>query len=84
MKVQKKDGRLDDFDRSKILAGLIKSGATPDQAETITKQVEGWIPEVAVNGMIRSSEIRVKALEALRIVNPQAAANFETYKKPTT
>lgn len=83
MKVQKRDGRLEDFNRNKILGGIIKSGATPDQAEMITKQVEGWAPGAVVDGVIKSDEIRTKVLGVLLTVNPKAAANFEAYKKPT-
>lgn len=82
IKVQKKDRRLEDFDRNKVLNGIIKSGATPEQAERVTGQVEVWAPGAAVNGVIKSSGIKVKVLELLRSVNPEAAATFETYKKP--
>lgn len=82
IKVQKKDGRLEDFDRSKVLAGITKSGATPEQAESITGQVEAWAQTAAVNGVIGSSQIRIKVLEVLQSVNPEAAANFRTYQKP--
>lgn len=83
IKVKKKDGRFEDFDRNKVLGGIIKSGASPEQGEMITSQVKTWMPGAAVNGLIRSSEIRAKVLELLRPVNPRAAATFETYKKPS-
>lgn len=81
IKVQKRDGRFEDFDRNKVLGGIIKSGATPEQAGTITTQVETWAQGAMVNGVIKSSEIKAKVLEILRSVAPTAAANFETYKK---
>ena len=34
-KVIKKDGTEQDFDRGKILNGVIKSGATPETAEAV-------------------------------------------------
>ncbi len=81
IKVQKKDGRLEDFDRSKVSGGVMKSGATPEQAETVASQVETWAQTVAANGVISAAEIRAKALEILRAVNPEAAGAFETYQK---
>ena len=37
IKVRKKDGRLEDFDRNKVTGGLVKSGATPEQVENIAR-----------------------------------------------
>lgn len=82
-KVQKKDGSLEDFDRNKILNGIVKSGAMPEQAESVTKQVESWVQNVVVDGVVKSSDIRTKVLEVLKTVNPQVATSFETYQKPT-
>lgn len=81
IKVQKKDGQLEDFDRSKIFGGVIKSGGTPEEAENVTKQVEVWVQTAAVGGMIKTSEIKTKLLELLRPLNTQAAFAFEAYKK---
>lgn len=81
IKVQKKDGQLEDFSRSKVVESVIKSGATSEQAENITQKVEGWAQAAAVNGVVKSSDIRSKVLELLRPVNPEAAGKFEAYKK---
>lgn len=80
--VEKKNGQIEPFDRAKILGGLVKSGATPEQAETITSQVENWAPTVAVNSTVKTADIRYKVLEFLRGVNPGVAAAFEAYRKP--
>lgn len=82
LQVQKKDGSLQPFDRNKISAGLIKSGASATEAESITSQVEAWAQGAAQNGVIKSLEVRAKVLELLRGVNPTAAAAFEAYQKP--
>ncbi|MFZ5365950.1 MAG: ATP cone domain-containing protein [Patescibacteria group bacterium] len=82
LQVQKKDGSLEPFDRNKISAGLLKSGASAAEAESITVQVESWAQGAAQNGIIHSLEIRNKVLELLRGVNPTAAAAFESYQKP--
>lgn len=83
IKVKKKDGRLEDFDRNKVSGGVIKSGASPEEAKNIAAQIETWAQSAAVDGVIKSSDIRPKVLELLRSVNPKAAATFEAYKKST-
>jgi len=82
VKVQKKDGRLEDFDRNKVINGVIKSGATPEEAEEVTRQVEGWLVTAATSGVVSSIAIRSKVLEVLQVLNPTAAASFESYQKP--
>lgn len=81
IKVEKKDGRMEDFDRNKVSGGIVKSGASPTEAESITNQIETWVQSAAVNGVIKSSAIRTKVLELLRAVNSKVAASFEAYKK---
>ena len=81
IKVKKKDGRLEDFDRNKVSGGVVKSGASPQEAENITTQIETWVQSAAVDGVIKSSNIRTKVLELLQSVNPKAATTFEAYKK---
>ena len=81
IKVKKKDGRLEGFDRTKISGGVIKSGVSSEEAEKITAQIETWVQSAAVDGIIKSSDIRIKALELLRLVNPKAATTFEAYRK---
>lgn len=82
LQVQKKDGRLEAFDRTKVLSGIVKSGASREEAESIATQIETWAQATAQNGVIGSLEIRGKALEILQSVNPKAAASFESYQKP--
>lgn len=82
-KVQKNNGQQEDFDRNKILNGLVKSGVMSEQAESVTAQVESWLQGTVVDGVAKSSDIRVKVLEILKTVNPVVAANFENYRKPS-
>jgi len=81
-KVQKKDGNLEDFDRNKITNGLVKAGASADQAEKVASEIEAWLPTAAVNNVINSLDIRVKGLDVLKVVNPEIAAKFEGFQKP--
>ena len=79
--VQKKDGSLVDFDRSKIVNGVIMSGATPEQAEQVAAGIDSWLPTVLVNGVVKTADIRVKLLEVLKVINLTAGATFESYQK---
>lgn len=80
-KVQKKDGQLEDFDRNKVLSGLVKSGVSSEEAEKIAAQIEGWLPTIAAEGVVKTMDIRSKVLELLRAVNPVVASSFENYQK---
>ncbi len=81
-KVQKKDGSLEDFDKQKLVSGVVKSGASPEEAQKVADAVEAWLPTVAKENVVNSTDIRVKGLEVLKTVNPDVAAQFETFKKP--
>lgn len=80
-KVKKKDNSLEDFDRNKIVQGIIKAGGSVSDAEYVATQIEASLPTTAVNGVIKSLDICNKVLESLRLVNPTVAKNFESYKK---
>jgi len=81
-KVQKKDGTIQDFDRNKMLSGMTKSGASLEEAEKVTAQIEGMLAGMAVDGVVQTVQLREKVLEVLKTVNPTAAATFENYQKP--
>lgn len=84
IKVEKRDGQLEDFDHSKARISIVKAGALPEEAENITTQIETWAQTSAVNGVIKSGDIRAKVLELLRSASPKAAARFEKYRKGTS
>ncbi len=81
-KVQKKDGTLEDFDKQKLVNGVVKSGASPEEAQKVADAVEAWLPTAAKDNVVNSMDIRTKGLEVLKTVNPDVAAQFESYKKP--
>lgn len=83
LQVRKKDSRLEDFDRSKIVRGLIKAGASSQEAENVASQVESWSYSAAKEGTINSSEVKAKAIELLQPMDPKAAAAFQAYTKPS-
>ena len=81
LKVQKKNGTIEDFDRAKVKNGILSSGATEEQAENIAVQIESWATANSTNGIVTASDIKAKLLEVLGGVNPNAKASFEGFKK---
>lgn len=82
LKVQKKNGSIENFDRMKIKGGILRSGGTEEEAEDITKQIEAWAVGAATNGIISALDIKTKLVELLGSLNPEAKSAFENYKKP--
>jgi len=80
-KVQKKDGSFEDFDRNKIINGVIKAGGSSQDAEYVASQIEAWLPTVAANNVVNSTDIRAKGLELLKTQNPTAGTSYESYQK---
>jgi len=81
LKVEKKDGRMEDFQKAKIITGFIKAGTSPEEAADIASRVETWAHGAAEDGVIKSTALGSRVLELLREVNPTAASNFEGYMK---
>ena len=81
-KIQKKDGALEDYDRNKIVGGIVKAGGTQEEAEKVADSLEAWFPQIAKENIVSSLDLRVKGLEILKTVNSDVAALFESYKKP--
>jgi len=79
--VQKKDGSLVDFDQNKIVSGILRAGGTQEDAQAVAANIDAWLPTVAVNDVVKTSDLRIKVLEELKLLNPVAAANFESYRK---
>jgi len=84
MQIQKKDGRLEEFDRNKLKQSISAAGANENEAESITAQVEAWAPSMAINNAVHSQVIRAKVIELLKTANPAAAKTYEEYRKGST
>lgn len=81
VKVEKKDGSFQDFDKSKIVSAVSAAGGSTVEADGISQQIEDWAKTGAINGAVKSADIRLKAIELLRVTNPSAAATFEGFQK---
>lgn len=81
-KIKKQDDLIEDYDKNKIVNGVVKSGGSPEDAQKVLQEVENWLPSVAVDETVSSTDIKNKVLEILERVNPTAATNFLSYRKP--
>ena len=79
MKVTKRDGSQEDFDRTKVVGGALKAGATQEEAEKIAGEVETWVGTVE-GGVVSSNDIAAKVVEALRSTNSAAANAYEAFR----
>jgi len=84
MKVEKRNGSLQDFDRSKLEASLVGAGASEADAQKIAVDVEAWAKAKAVNDVVKSQAMRDKVISVLRVSHPQVAESYMSYtKKPS-
>jgi transcriptional regulator NrdR family protein len=80
-KVLKKSGDIQDFDKNKIINGVIKSGGSQQEAQKVADEVEKWLPSVAENEIVDHLDVYQKVMSTLKAVNSKAADSFEAYRK---
>ena len=78
LKVQKKGGRIEDFDKSKIVNVLERVVVGPDEAQKVADQVEVWAQAAAAGGAISTSAIRGKVLA---LISPKAVKAYEEFER---
>ncbi|KUK84123.1 MAG: hypothetical protein XD98_0168 [Microgenomates bacterium 39_6] len=81
VKVQKKDGRIEEFDKEKLKKSVFAAGATDSQSQLVTQEVEEWLYNVALEEIIDTQTIKSKVAESLAEKNPKAAKSYQEYKK---
>jgi transcriptional regulator NrdR family protein len=79
-KIQKKDGSLENYDRTKLLLSIIRAQATPDQAEEVLSKIESWLIQ-SKEESVSTKEVHDKVVEVLKVLNPHAAQGYEIYRK---
>lgn len=80
VKVVKRDGSTEEFDKDKLVVSVIKSGLTNEEAEELYVKVENWLGGVEEES-IASTAIRDKVIEIMKEGNPIAAGSYESYLK---
>jgi len=77
IQVKKRDGTIQDFDKTKIAVLLIKVGLSQAEADRIANEIESW--SVSQISPIDSSLIKEKLLTML---SPDIAQKIREYVKP--
>ena len=80
VKIEKKGGEAEEYERKKILLSLIRAGTPPDQAERIVADVESWLNSQE-EVVVKSSDIRQRIINILKKINPQAAQGYKIHRK---
>lgn len=78
VKVKKRSGSMQDFDKAKLKASLKKAGTEEEHATKITESVAGKVQEGTTTTEIK----RIVATE-LKGMDQKAAQSYETFTKPT-
>ncbi len=85
MKVKKKNGSVEDFNREKLMNSLRKAGMeSKENVEKVATEVTNFVREKAKQGTVETSRIRGKVLEQMRAVNEGAAEKFKSFVKPSS
>jgi transcriptional regulator NrdR family protein len=75
--VKKRAGTLQEFDKAKVRASLVKAGAREEHAAKVAESIAPRVRE----GM-QTAEIKRQAATELRGLDQAAAQRYETFKKP--
>jgi transcriptional regulator NrdR family protein len=76
MKVKKRDGKLEEFDKNKIIRVCKRAGASEKEANDAVESINNEIYDG-----ISTEEIRLLVLRELHRRNERAAFAFRDYKK---
>jgi transcriptional regulator NrdR family protein len=82
LKVEKKDGEVEEFQVTKLRGSCMYAGASAEEAEKVTQDMQQWALENHQNGVVKTADMRAKIIELLKQLNPDAASRYESYKKP--
>jgi len=77
VRVKKRSGAMQDFDKAKLKASLKKAGAKEEHATTVAEMIEGRVREE-----MTTFEIKRLAATELRGLDSHATQSYETFRKP--
>ena len=76
VQVKKQDGRSESFIPEKLIVSAIKSGAAPEEARMMARQIESEI-----SGTITTADLRSRMLSRLRQKNARLEENWLVYDR---
>ena len=74
--VTKQDGRSESFIPEKLIVSAIKSGAAPEEARMMARQIESEL-----SGTITTADLRSRMLSRLRQKNARLEENWLVYDR---
>jgi transcriptional regulator NrdR family protein len=77
VKIKKRNGSIEDFVESKIVAGVKKAGATAEEAAHVAKEVTAM---VAHKTEVTAEELSNMVVTSLKKVNKAAANEFVKFR----
>ena len=77
VKVKKRNGKIEEFVESKIVAGAKRAGATAEQGARVAKEVAG---KVAHKTEVTAEEMSEMVVASLKKVNKAAADEFVKFR----
>lgn len=78
LKVVKRDGRIEEFAREKLVTSLLKAGVDLTTARELTGRIE---EEFTGREEVKTEELRTRVLELLREKNIKAYENWVVYDR---
>lgn len=81
LKIQKRDGSMQEFDIEKIRGGLASAGVEEEMIDHIAPDVAAWVETKSAIGVVKSLDIRAEVLRQLKELAPAAADVYAGYKK---
>lgn len=87
-KVQKRDGSIQEFDSDKVTRGVVKAGASVEEASKLSDQITKGLMDCQkcpdswqTNRIIASKDLSDMVVSSLEEINEQASKNFDEYRK---
>ena len=77
VKVKKRDGSVEEYVESKVVAGVKKAGATAEEAAHVAKEVA---EKVAHKGEVAAEDLSNEVVTSLRKINRKASEEFVKFR----
>jgi len=78
VKVKKRDGRIEEFMKSKIIKGCQKAGATVIEAAKVAEEVAVKVTRFTI---VTTDEIAKSVVDSLEKINKKAADSYKNFRK---
>ena len=80
-KVIKRDGSIQDFDKSKVMDGILKSGASMEVAEAVALDVEAVFSDKTDEDKVSYLDIKAEVVNSLESKDPDCVQKYASYQK---